>query len=133
MKLPPIVRKLRKLSYYQITFTLFIIAMLAPVSQAYMTGSSISNFNANRDSRTNDNLITTITISDSSIKNDVRPEEIGSAYVPINQSTETSNQLTAKDTLSVYDSGAINLTNFDDTGVINNIQLITLEIIQMNL
>ncbi len=119
MKLPTIVRKLRKLSYYQIVFTLFIIAMITPVSQAYMVGSSVSNFNANRDSHTNDNLITTITVSDPSIKNDIRPEELGSPYVPITQSGETSDQFTIEDALSVYDSGAMNLTNYSDTGIIN--------------
>ncbi|MHA1815904.1 MAG: hypothetical protein ACTSX1_07865, partial [Candidatus Heimdallarchaeaceae archaeon] len=74
MKLPSIVRKLRKLSCYQISFTLFIIAMLTPASQAYFAGSSINNMNANRGAQGNDDLITTITISDSSIKNDIRPE-----------------------------------------------------------
>ncbi|MCG3223361.1 MAG: hypothetical protein H7647_02760, partial [Candidatus Heimdallarchaeota archaeon] len=71
MKLPLIVRKLRKLSYYQITFTLFIIAMLTPISQAYLVGSSVTNRNANHGLNSNANIVTTITISDSSVRTDV--------------------------------------------------------------
>jgi len=120
MKLPSIVRKLRKLSCYQISFTLFIIAMLTPASQAYMAGGSVNGLFTNHGSNNNENLVTTITITDSSIKTDVRPDELGSPYTPITQYDATSDQFTAKDSLAVHDSGAINLTNFSDTGTINN-------------
>ncbi|MCK4895992.1 MAG: hypothetical protein KAS47_04235, partial [Candidatus Heimdallarchaeota archaeon] len=123
MKLPPIVRKLRKLSYYQISFALFIIAMLTPVSQAYFAGGSI-NSNANRGLNTNQNTITTITISDSSIRTDVRPEEIGSPYFPVDSMSNSGDNFNIVDnyqyTESYSKSLKFNQTSLETTDFIGD-------------
>ena len=118
MKLPPIVKKLRKISYYQVAFTLFIIAMLNPASQAYIAGNAVSNLNGRCSSNANQNTITTITISDSSIKTDIRPEELGADYDPVTQLSDTGGSFSAQDDLAVNHQFELNLT--EDSGVITN-------------
>ncbi|MHA1668675.1 MAG: hypothetical protein ACTSUR_08460 [Candidatus Heimdallarchaeaceae archaeon] len=59
-------------------------------------------------------------MQDSSIKTDIRPEEQGATYVPTTQTSEISDQFSAIDYLTVNHNDVLNLTNFSNTGTINN-------------
>ncbi|MCG3258080.1 MAG: hypothetical protein KAU62_18375 [Candidatus Heimdallarchaeota archaeon] len=63
---------------------------------------------------------TEIIVVDPAIKKDIRPEEVGFPYTPQTQSDDTSDQFSTTDYLTMNHNDVFNLTNFSDTGKINN-------------
>ena len=122
MKLPYIVRKLRKFTIYSIAFYVLVLVMFSPVPQIFAASTSLGNnpWFSNESSLTDNRIETEIIIVDSALKKVIRPEETGFAYTPQTQSDDTSDQFSATDYLTVSHTDVFNLTNFSDTGVINN-------------
>ncbi len=122
MKLPSHLRKLRKFTIYLLSFYLLILVMFSPVPQIYAASSSLGNspWFSNDSDLSDSRFETEIIVIDSAIKKDIRPEEVGFPYTPQTQSGDTSDQFSASDYLSVNDYNELNLTNFSDTGKINN-------------
>ena len=98
-------------------FTFFIVAMLTPTPQVYFASNAVNRLN-NPELFNNENLITTISIDDSAIKNDIRPSEMGSPYTPITQFTDAGDNFIAEDNLAVNHIFNLNLT--ENGGEIND-------------
>ncbi|MCG3258203.1 MAG: hypothetical protein H7644_00490, partial [Candidatus Heimdallarchaeota archaeon] len=122
MKLPSHLRKLRKFTVYSFSFYLLILVMFSPVPQIYAASSSLGNnpWFSNDSDLSNSRFETEIIVVDPAIKKDIRPEEVGFPYTSQTQSGDTSDQFSTSDYLSVNDYDELNLTNFSDTGKINN-------------
>ncbi len=132
MRLSSTVREFKNVIGCLLLFYILGMSMLTPTS-AYnlVNGNNPANDNLLL-SNLEKEIITTIVSQENSdftsridIKKDVRPEESGSPYYSVSQTSSTSNNLSARDVLSVNQYDVFNLTNFEDTGKINNSYSIT--------
>ncbi|MCE7743007.1 MAG: hypothetical protein GOP50_11195, partial [Candidatus Heimdallarchaeota archaeon] len=112
MKLPSNICKRKKFTVYILSFYILISVMFAPIPQIYASSGQINDYsNKYGDSFIPDNLeYRTDPISlDEGIKTDIRPEEIGSPYVPISSSSGTGDNFNIDDELIYSDSQSLNL------------------------
>lgn len=121
MKLPSHLRKFRKFTVYSLAFYVLILVMFSPVPQIYAASTSLGNSPwFSTEDLSNSRMETEIIVVDPAIKKDIRPEEVGFPYTPQTQSDDTSDQFSTTDYLTVNHNDVFNLTNFSDTGKINN-------------
>ncbi len=132
MRLSSTVRKFKNVIGCLLLFYILGMSMLTPTS-AYnlVNGNNPANDNLLL-SNLEKEIITTIISEENSdftsridIKKDVRQEESGSPYYSVSQTSGASNSFSAQDVLSVNQYSVLNLTNFSDTGKINNSYSIT--------
>jgi len=112
------IKKIRKVSSYFIVYLflgILILASYVPVSSIRATNSHLlkdtltnsnKEFSTNSGNNQNQNNIF--------IKQDVRPEESGSSYTPVNELTGSSDNFSVVDTLDVHHYNNLNL-NYSQT------------------
>ncbi len=120
MKLPPIIRKYKNVSVYLLSYSVLFLVMLSPVPLIYSIASP--NMFDNSSNNIIDSKITLdgekgITI-ETFIKQDIRPDEIGFPYTPVDDFSDTGSSFTAADNLAVDHQFELNLT--ENGGEINN-------------
>ena len=126
MKLPKVVRKLRKFSIYVSVYIMLAIFMFTPVSQVY--SSYIlprDNFNIIKIGDSNSQLEDIeIIFGNPNIKKDVRPSEASAPYIPITSTSGSGNAFSVSDNLVYSEDLArdlkFNLTSFQTTDFIGN-------------
>jgi hypothetical protein len=115
MKLPSHLRKLRKFTFYSLSFYVLILVMFSPVPQIYAASSSLGNspWFSNED-LSNSRMETEIIVIDSAVKKDIRPEEVGFSYNPIDTSSNAGSSFSVDELITVDHSDILNL-QFEDT------------------
>jgi len=119
MKLPPIIRKYKSVSVYLLSYSVLLLVMLSPVPLIYSiaspnlydNSSNIVDSNIKFDSEKG-------IIIETFIKQDIRPEEIGFPYTPVDDFSDTGSSFSAVDNLAVDHQFELNLT--ENGGEINN-------------
>ncbi len=120
MKLPSSISKRKKFPLYILSYYILISVMFAPIPQIYASSglmNSSSQFSDNSYPYNGADYYTEISF-DSVLSQDIRPEEIGSAYSPIQDDSNTGDSFSVDDNLAVDHQFALNLT--EDSGIITN-------------
>lgn len=120
MKLPSHTSKRKKFTMYILTYYILISVMFAPIPQLYASSGQANNssqFSDNSYSYDWDESVAEITF-DSVISQDIRPEEVGFDYTPIQDDSNSGDSFAVEDNLSVDHQFALNLT--EDSGTITN-------------
>ncbi|MHA1222596.1 MAG: hypothetical protein ACTSP3_04935, partial [Candidatus Heimdallarchaeaceae archaeon] len=110
------------MSIYLITYSILVMVILTPVPSIYAESQNFITRNDDSSKNISYSIekASSKEVQDSSIKTDIRPEEQGAPYVPTTQTSEISDQFSAIDYLTVNHNDVLNLTNFSNTGKINN-------------